>query len=105
MKAYLIPDIPDKIRSEDVALHGQSGWFAAQLPDRGIFPDIVTRPFRPRIELGTEIYRSAIRPLSEEAQVLAGYLEEVALSLPGSPSSGKPRARASAAAACWAPVA
>ncbi|WP_382323648.1 LysR substrate-binding domain-containing protein [Hydrogenophaga sp. UC242_50] len=73
------------------------GLINPMLLSTGIFPDIVTRPFRPRIELGTEIYRSAIRPLSDEAQVLAGYLEEVALALPGSPSAGKALPRASAA--------
>ena len=73
------------------------GLINPMLLSTGIFPDIVTRPFRPRIELWTEIYRSAIRPLSEDAQVLAGYIEEVALSLPGSRSSGKPRARTSVA--------
>lgn len=73
------------------------GLINPMLLSTGIFPDIVTRPFRPRIELWTEIYRSAIRPLSDDAQVLAGYIEEVALALPGSPSAGRPLKRASTA--------
>ncbi len=44
----------------------------------GVFPDIVTRPFRPRIMLGTNMYYSSIRPLSAEAQAFAEVLMEVA---------------------------
>ncbi len=73
------------------------GLINPMLLSTGIFPDIVSRPFRPRIELWTEIYRSAIRPLSEEAQVLATYIEEVALALPGAGTLGKSRARSRAA--------
>ena len=36
----------------------------------GIFSDIVLRPFRPRIVLWTEVYYSALRPLSPEAAAL-----------------------------------
>ncbi len=56
----------------------------------GIFPDIVTRPFRPRVELWTEIYYSSIRPLSDDARVLANYIEEAARARPAKP----PRSRA-----------
>lgn len=58
----------------------------------GIFPDVVTRPFRPRIELWTEIYHSSIRPLSPEAQALANYIEEAASALRGHSPLRKPAA-------------
>lgn len=69
------------------------GLINPMLLSSGIFPEIVTRPFRPRIELRTEIYHSAIRPLSEEARLLAQYIEEVAAAQPGHMGTGgKPAA-------------
>ncbi|VCU68160.1 HTH-type transcriptional regulator GbpR [Pigmentiphaga humi] len=59
------------------------GLINPMLLSTGIFPDIVTRPFRPRIELWTEIYYSSIRPLSPEARALADYIEEAAAALRG----------------------
>ncbi|MBO9513034.1 MAG: LysR family transcriptional regulator [Variovorax sp.] len=75
------------------------GLINPMLLSTGIFPDIVIRPFRPRIELWTEIYRSGIRPLSDDAQVLARYIEEVAAARTGhAPPRKSPRPRKTAAA-------
>jgi len=66
------------------------GLINPMLLSTGIFPDVVTRPFRPRIELWTEIYYSSIRPLSPEARALATYIEEAASALRGHAPLGKP---------------
>ena len=44
----------------------------------GVFSDIVTRPFRPRIDLQTEIYCSSLKELSNEALIFYRYIEEIA---------------------------
>ncbi|MDX3905342.1 MAG: LysR family transcriptional regulator [Pigmentiphaga sp.] len=48
---------------------------------KGIFPDIVLRPFRPRIVLWTEVYYSAVRPLAPEAAALVRQIESAAADL------------------------
>ncbi len=68
------------------------GLINPMLLSTGIFPDIVTRPFRPRIELWTEIYYSSIRPLSPHAQALAAYIEEAAAALRGHAPLARPKA-------------
>lgn len=65
------------------------GLINPMLLSTGIFPHIVTRPFRPRIELWTEIYYSSIRPLSEDAQAFARYVEEAAAALTGAVAKGR----------------
>jgi DNA-binding transcriptional LysR family regulator len=54
----------------------------------GIFPDIVLRPFRPRIVLWTEIYTSVLRPLSADAEELVARIEEVAGEIRVKPGRG-----------------
>jgi len=49
----------------------------------GIFPDIVTRPFRPRITLRTEVYHSSIRPLTPPARALGEAIEAAAATVRG----------------------
>jgi len=67
----------------------------------GIFSEIVVRPFRPRIVLWTEVYYSAVRPLSPEAAALVRHVAAVAADLEGRTSFGAPgrRHRGSAPAA------
>jgi len=52
----------------------------------GIFPDLVTRPFRPRITLRTEIFHSSIRPLTPSARALAEAIETAAATVRGEAS-------------------
>lgn len=59
----------------------------------GIFSDIVLRPFRPRIVLWTEVYYSALRPLSPEATALVRHVETVAADIKGQASFGAPGRR------------
>ncbi len=49
----------------------------------GIFPDIVTRQFRPRITLRTEIYHSSIRPLTPPARALSEAIEATSTAVRG----------------------
>jgi DNA-binding transcriptional LysR family regulator len=43
-----------------------------------LFPNLVTRPFRPRVSLRTYIYSSAYQQLTQPAALLAKYLKDAA---------------------------
>jgi DNA-binding transcriptional LysR family regulator len=47
----------------------------------GLLPTVVTRRFQPRIALWTEVYHSALRPLSTEAERMIELLEQAAQAL------------------------